>query len=68
MKFHNQLDVFKFLSKENLPIINRYILTPQVEVATSKRHIGHLQETYVLFYLRQLYSITYTYKDGNLMK
>ena len=45
MKLDNQLDVSKFLSKEDLPIINRYILTPQAEVATSKRHIGHLQET-----------------------
>ena len=68
MKLDNQLDVSKFLSKENLSIINRYILTPQANVATSKRQIGHLRDTCVLFYLHQLYSITYAYKDGNLMK
>ena len=68
MKYDNQLDVSKFLSKENLPIINRNILTPQAKVTTSKQHIGHLRETCVLFYLHQLYNVTYTYKDGNLMK
>ena len=57
-----------FFQKKNLPIINKYILTPQAEMATSKQHISHLQKTCVLFYLRQLYSITHTYKDGNLMK
>ena len=48
MKLDNQLDVSKFLSKENLPIINRNILTPQAEVTTSKQHIGHLQKNLCL--------------------
>ena len=68
MKLDNQLDVSKFLSKENLPIINRNILTPQAKVTTSKQHIVHLRETCVLSYLHQFYNVTYTYKDDNLMK
>ena len=48
MKLDNQLDVSKFLSKKNLPIINRNMLTPQTEVTTSKQHIGHLQKNLCL--------------------